>query len=90
MVIGGESLPVKKSDPAPLRAACDALPGPAFLHIGDSEVDAETARIMGLPFGLFTEGCRKVPVADLPHAFAFDDFALLPGPARMGWTVAAV
>jgi len=88
VVIGGDSLPVKKPDPAPLRAAYDALPGPAMLYVGDSEVDAETARVMGLPFGLFTEGYRKAPVADLPHTFAFDDFALLPGLARKGWPVA--
>jgi len=40
-------------------------------------VDAETADRAAQPMALFTKGYRKVPVTDLPHAFAFDDFAAL-------------
>ncbi len=72
-VIGGDSLPQKKPDPAPLRAAFAAL-GAAQLYVGDSEVDAETARAAGVPFALYTQGYRKAPVADLPHTVAFDHF----------------
>jgi len=78
-VIGGDSLPVKKPDPAPLHAAFAALGAPPLLYVGDSEVDAETAQVAGVPFALFTPGYRKAPVASLPHRFAFDDFAQLPG-----------
>jgi len=74
VILGGDSLPVRKPDPAPLHAAFAALPGPAFLYVGDSEVDAETALRAAVPFALFTEGYRKTPVADLPHGFAFDHF----------------
>ncbi len=81
VVIGGDTLPERKPDPAPLRAAFAALPGRPVLFVGDSEVDAETAQAAGLPFGLFTRGYRKTAVADLPHTFAFDDFADLPGQA---------
>jgi phosphoglycolate phosphatase len=77
VVIGGDSLPQKKPDPAPLHAAFDALDATPFLYVGDSEVDAETARAAALRFGLFTCGYRSTPVADLPHSFAFDDFAAL-------------
>ncbi len=77
VVIGGDSLPVKKPDPAPLHAAYDALGEGARLYVGDSEVDAETAHRAGVPFALFTQGYRKVPVSDLPHTVAFDDFAEL-------------
>ncbi|SDW11609.1 phosphoglycolate phosphatase [Roseicitreum antarcticum] len=78
VVIGGDSLPVKKPDPAPMHAAFAALPGAPLLYVGDSETDAETARRAGQRFALFTEGYRQAPVAELPHAFAFGDFATLP------------
>lgn len=78
-VIGGDSLPVRKPDPAPLRHAVDRIGRARAIFVGDSEVDAETARAAGLPFLLFTEGYRKTPVQDLPHSAAFSAFAQLPG-----------
>ncbi|MGO4914744.1 phosphoglycolate phosphatase [Pseudogemmobacter sp. W21_MBD1_M6] len=71
-VIGGDSLPERKPDPAPLLAC---QPG---LYVGDSEVDAETAARADVRFILFTEGYRKVPVAGLPHDALFSNFAALP------------
>ncbi|WP_103335239.1 phosphoglycolate phosphatase [Pseudotabrizicola formosa] len=78
LVIGGDSLPVTKPDPAPLQACIAGLGGGAALYVGDSEVDAATAVAARVPFALFTEGYRKTPVADLPHALAFSEFASLP------------
>jgi phosphoglycolate phosphatase len=78
VVIGGDSLPVRKPDPAPLHAAFAAL-GPACLYVGDSEVDAETAQRAGARFALFTQGYRKTEIAALPHWRAFDGFDALPG-----------
>lgn len=78
-VIGGDSLPTRKPDPAPLLHAVDRIGRPRAIFVGDSEVDAETARAAGLPFLLFTEGYRKTPVQDLPHSAVFSDFAQLPG-----------
>lgn len=74
VVIGGDSLPVKKPDPAPLLAALEALGGGAALFVGDSEVDAETAQAAAMPFLLYTEGYRKTAVEALPHTAAFSDF----------------
>lgn len=88
-VIGGDSLAVKKPDPAPLLATLDALGGGEAIFVGDSEVDAETAERAGLPFLLFTEGYRKGPVDTLPHRAAFEDFAALPGLAARFSTQAA-
>ena len=81
VVVGGDSLPQRKPDPAPLLAAAAGLDGPA-LFVGDSEVDAETALAARLPFLLFTEGYRKSPVSALPHAARFDRFADLPALVR--------
>tara|TARA_B100000780_G_scaffold119012_1_gene83517 strand:+ start:1461 stop:2111 length:651 start_codon:yes stop_codon:yes gene_type:complete len=74
-IIGGDSLPQRKPDPAMLMAC---LPDGSGLYVGDSEVDAETADRAGVGFALFTEGYRKTPVAQLVHRYAFDDFNDLP------------
>jgi phosphoglycolate phosphatase len=78
-VLGGDRLPVLKPDPAPLLACVAELGHPAPpLFVGDSEVDAATARAAGVPFLLFTRGYRKSPAADLAPAASFDDHARLP------------
>ncbi len=77
-VLGGDSLGVRKPDPAPLHAAFAGLGEGPRLYLGDSEVDAETAARAGVALVLHTEGYRKAPLADLPHAAAFDDWADVP------------
>lgn len=83
VVIGGDSLPQKKPDPAPLRAALAALGAdpnaPDALYVGDSEFDATCAASVPVPFLIYTRGYRMAPVDTLPHRAAFDDFADLPG-----------
>lgn len=74
VVIGGDSLPVKKPDPAPLFAAFSELKATTRLYVGDSEVDAETAERAEIAFGLFTRGYRKTPVEELTSSFTFDSF----------------
>lgn len=78
VVLGGDSLPTRKPDPAMVIEAARRLGRARVLYIGDSEVDAATAQNAGLPFVLFTEGYRKVPVGDLQHAAKFDHFGQLP------------
>ena len=77
VIIGGDTLTVKKPDPAPLLAAYDALGEGGRLYVGDSEVDAETAERANVTFAVFTEGYRKVPVEKLTHELAFADFTEL-------------
>lgn len=77
-VFGGDSLPTRKPDPAPLHATAAALGSRPVIYVGDSEIDAETAQAAGVPFLLFTEGYRKTPVAELYHDACFDAFAQLP------------
>lgn len=81
MVIGGDSLPVAKPDPAPLLAVLEGmgLALPDVAYIGDSETDAETAERAGARFGLYTEGYRKAPPEALYHQFRFSDYRDLAG-----------
>lgn len=81
-VIAGDTLPVAKPDPRPLRAAAAQLsgdePGVTPLFVGDSEVDAATAVAARAPFLLHLNGYRNAPPGALRHVAAFDDFARLP------------
>lgn len=78
VIIGGDSLPQRKPDPAPLHKAHALLGGGPVIFVGDSEVDAETAQAAALPFALFAGGYRQTPTADLPHDILFDDHLQLP------------
>lgn len=77
-VIGGDSLPTHKPDPAMLFACMKELGAENVAYVGDSEVDAATAVAANIPFLLFSEGYRKSPVEDIPHDHVFADFAQLP------------
>lgn len=78
-LVGADTLPVRKPDPAPLRHVAAALGADRPIYVGDSETDAATAQAADVPFALYTCGYRLTPAEDLPHAFAFDDWAHLPG-----------
>jgi len=78
-VYGGDSLPQRKPDPAPLFATAGDLGRAQVIYVGDSEVDAATAENAKLPFLLYTEGYRKTPVHELYHDAPFNDFKQLPG-----------
>ena len=82
-VVGGDTLPQKKPDPAPLRLAMQRMgvsdDNPHVLFVGDSEYDAQCAAAAGVPLLLFTGGYRKSPVSELPHSRSFDHFDELPG-----------
>lgn len=78
-IVGGDSLPQRKPDPAPLLHVMTEMAAERAFFVGDSEVDAEAATRAALPFLLFTEGYRKAPPEALPHAARFDDFGMLGG-----------
>ena len=73
-VIGGDSLPERKPDPAPLNAAFEGLGEGPEIYVGDSEVDAETAHRAAVPFLLFTEGYHKRPLDEMPQSGRFAHF----------------
>ena len=78
VVIGGDSLPQRKPDPAPLQATIAEMGPGRSLFIGDSEVDAATAKAAGVPLALFTGGYRKAAPEELGARIIFDDHATLP------------
>lgn len=82
VVIGGDSLPVPKPDPAPLHAAIAKVGARSAIYVGDSEIDSETAQHAEVPFILFTEGYRHSSVSEIQHQAVFSDFAQLPGRLR--------
>lgn len=75
VIVGGDTLPQRKPDPAPLRAAYRMLNVQSAIFVGDSEVDAETAHAAPLPFALFTGGYRTRSIADLAPRLHFDHHA---------------
>ena len=74
-VIGGDTLPQRKPDPEPLWVSYEGFDLKECLFVGDSEVDAATAKAAGVDCALYAEGYRQTPLEDLPHAFSFTDFA---------------
>ncbi|MEM1363224.1 MAG: HAD-IA family hydrolase, partial [Pseudomonadota bacterium] len=76
-LVGGDTLSVKKPDPAPLFHAVAATGADKVLYVGDSETDSATAVAAKIPFALFTEGYRKNPVEKIPHQVAFSHYHAL-------------
>ncbi|MDG3040685.1 HAD-IA family hydrolase [Roseicyclus marinus] len=66
-LIGADTLPVRKPDPAPLREAVMRAGGAMerSILIGDTVTDRETARAAGRPCALVTFGPMGQAVADL-------------------------
>ena len=78
VVVGGDSLSVKKPNPAPLQHCVARLGASAALYIGDSEVDYETAQQAQIPFIFFTGGYRNASAAFFQNAHHIDQFSALP------------
>lgn len=79
-VLGGDSLAVKKPDPAHLQATLAALgvEGRRALMVGDSENDVLAARGAGVPVVAVSFGYSRVDVQDLGADVVIDDFATFP------------
>lgn len=62
-ILGGDSLPTRKPDPAGLRLLAKHLGVPVrrLLLVGDTWVDAETAKNAGCPFALVEWGFPRPP-----------------------------
>ena len=83
-LIGADTLPVRKPDPAPLHAAVAAAGGlrGRSLLVGDTVTDRETGRAAGIPVALVTFGPEGQGVSRFAPDALLDDFAALPALAR--------
>lgn len=77
-VVGGDTLPVKKPDPAPLRLACAAMgvPPEACVYVGDDERDVLAARACGMKAVAALWGYRGVD--ERPLAWGADALVAAP------------
>lgn len=80
-VVGGDSLPVRKPDPAPLRAALRGIGAEAgsAVMVGDNEHDSATATAAGVPCVLVSYGYARMPLASIPAVATAERFGDLPG-----------
>jgi phosphoglycolate phosphatase len=76
-VLAGGMVDSRKPEPDMLLQTIQDLGGGPSLYVGDSEIDAQTARRAGVPFALYTEGYRKTPVSEIHQDWFFDDFDAL-------------
>ena len=78
VLVGGDTLPLRKPDPAPLHLACERLGiDPArCLYVGDDERDVQAARAAGMPSAAALWGYR-LPGED-PLQWGADHAAAVP------------
>ncbi len=79
VVVAGGMIDSRKPEPDMLLKTILDLCGGPTLYVGDSEIDAETAKRAGVLFALYTQGYRKTPVSQMHHNWVFDDFDALVG-----------
>ena len=84
-IVGGDTLPQRKPDPAPVHEAVRRAGGGRAAFVGDSISDTDAARAAGLPCVALTFGFRDRPAEELGADILIDRFdALLPALERLG------
>ncbi len=76
-LIGADTLPVRKPDPAPYRLSVERAGGSVerSVLIGDTDTDRKTGIAAGVPVALVTFGPAGAGVADFAPEALVDDFA---------------
>jgi phosphoglycolate phosphatase len=83
-IVGGDTLAVRKPDPAPLAEAVARAGGGRAVFVGDSVVDADTARAARVPFVAVSFGFSDRPAEALAADAVIDDYAgLIPALERL-------
>jgi len=84
-LVGGDTLPVRKPDPAPLFEAIARAGGGPAAFVGDSITDTDTARAAALPCVAVSFGFSDRPPAQLGANALIDHFDdLVPALERLG------
>ena len=78
VIVGGDTLPVKKPDPAPLHEAIARAGGGRAAFVGDSITDADAARAALIPFVAVSFGFSDRPIEALGADAVIDSYADLP------------
>jgi phosphoglycolate phosphatase len=78
-IVGAGAVPARKPDPLPLTEAIARAGGGRGVLVGDSIVDAGTARAAGLPFVAVSFGFSDRPVGKLGADAVIDDYGALIG-----------
>jgi phosphoglycolate phosphatase len=78
-IVAADTFPVRKPDPLPLREAIARAGGGRAAYVGDSIVDADTAKAAGITFVAVSFGFSDRPVADLGADAVIDSYAELVG-----------
>jgi phosphoglycolate phosphatase len=76
-LVGGDTLTVRKPDPAPLLDAIARAGGGRAAFVGDSIVDADTAKAAGIPFVAVSFGFSDRPVEALGADAVIDSYDAL-------------
>lgn len=83
-IVGAGVLPARKPDPRPLTEAIARAGGGRAVLVGDSIIDAETARAARLPFVAVSFGFADRPIEALGADAVIDDYAqLIPALMRI-------
>ena len=77
-LVGADTLPVRKPDPAPYRLAVERTGGGRSMLVGDTETDRQTGLAAGVPVALVTFGPEGQAVARLQPEALLDHFDDLP------------
>ena len=84
-IVGGDTLPVRKPDPAPLFEAIARAGGGRAAFIGDSITDTDTARNAGIPCVAVSFGFSDRPPEQLGADVLIDHFdEMIPALERLG------
>ncbi|MDP9413606.1 MAG: phosphoglycolate phosphatase [Pseudomonadota bacterium] len=73
-IVGGDTLPVRKPDPAPLHEAIARAGAGRAAFVGDSIIDGDTAKAAGVPFIAVSFGFSDRPVEKLGADAVIDSY----------------
>lgn len=79
-VVGGDTTDARKPDPKPLQFCIDTMGATVSntIMIGDSAVDAGSAKALRVPIGLVAHGYRHTDLANIDADFLVEDIASVP------------